>query len=127
MTRVLACLFLLISLSANAQDILLDVSAPVKDNKKILIATFYRNEPNFYYFTIVYKFRGILPINYKTKISFTLEEASRTHYRLENWIVRIAKGPNRIVADRISVCPIDPSQLPTDVDVDRLIFERDFR
>lgn len=111
MTRVFPYLFLLISLSVKAEDILLDISTPIKSNKKIIVATYLRNQPDYYYFSVVYMFRGSRLIKYKTKLSFTLDDASLTHAALETWITKVW-GNKVIVVDPIEICPIDKSLLP---------------
>lgn len=96
---------------ANAEDILLDISAPVKEDKNVIVATYYRNEPQYYFFTVVYKFEPNF-VNFQTKLSFNLKDAAINQYTLETWIAKSYERKLIYVGDtRIEICPINPELL----------------
>jgi hypothetical protein len=115
MVRLLLVIAFLVCSTAWAEDILLEVSAPDKNNPNLLVATYYRNQPDYYYFSVVYRFDRARMITYKTKLSFSLQDASQVHMGLIKWMRKVMSGSRVAIADPIEICPIDPSQLPRSV------------
>lgn len=99
----------------NAQDVFLDVSAPVPSNRQILVASYYRNIPEWYYFTVVYMFEKRRFIHYRSVVSFSLDDVGKTHYKLESWIYNVMRGSKVVIASEIQICPIDPNVLPKEI------------
>jgi hypothetical protein len=79
-----AIFFIVMTRSCQGDDVLLHSSWPVQQDPTLIVATYYRNQSNFYYFTIVY--RHNTGVRYLTNIRFTLEGASYQHSVSEKWI-----------------------------------------
>lgn len=79
---------LLFTLNVFANDILLDDASPILDDRSIIVSTYYRNEPNFYYFTVAYKERDGRLYRFRTKISFSTVEAACEQDAMITWITR---------------------------------------
>lgn len=95
-----------------SEDILLDLTEPVFSDKKIRVATYYRNEPNFYFFTMVYKQNKKL----YTKITFELVDAAYVHKKAEHWVrkriyeIRMyGDGKGEIPEEPFPIVPFTPS------------------
>ena len=67
-----------------AEDILLDKSIPVSDDPTLIVETYYRNQPNYYYFTIVYRNETVFE-KYFSKVRFTDEGAMYQHKVSVHW------------------------------------------
>ena len=70
---------------SKAEDILLDWTHPIIFDRAITVATYYRNQPKFYYFTMVFKDQKDEFSRYRTKISFSVANAGIAHAELEKW------------------------------------------
>lgn len=105
-----------------AEDILLDISVPTINDRKLLVATYYRNIPNYYYFSVVYKFEQRLK-RFKTKLSFSTMEASYAHGEMMVW-ARKAHYQSRLYNDgdideeKTEICPLDPNVTQVKKDID---------
>lgn len=103
--------FLFIYALAQADDIYLESSSPVKSDPGIIVATYMRNESNYYYFTVAYKFFPKFT-KFKTELTFNITEAAFAHDRMKNWIREVVKKKRIIFEEPLEICPIDPNMLP---------------
>jgi hypothetical protein len=80
-------LALLSAILCLAEDIPLEVICPIDTDRTIFVATLYRNQPNFYYFTVVYRFTPFRFERFWGKIAFTMDGATYNHSYAIRWIM----------------------------------------
>jgi hypothetical protein len=92
------------------EDILLDHTTPIPCDPSYHVASYYRNEPNTYLFTVAY--RALTPDTlerYYTKISFNLSHAGYAHDQLERWLRRAYRTTRgRIPVEPFEIVPRIP-------------------
>jgi hypothetical protein len=99
--------------NASANDFLLYQTFPIKIDQDFVTETYFRQQPNWYFFTIVYRVeQECVMKRYKTKITFNEKEAKQTHRDLHQWAIEefLDRTYHReeMKEETLLICPFDP-------------------
>jgi hypothetical protein len=96
---------------AEGYDVLLIKERPVPWDLSVQVVTFYRNEPNWYYFTLTFRYAPRFEL-FKTVITFNQDHSRLAQRGSERWARRVYMESNRAGLEMpiqgIPICPFNP-------------------
>lgn len=98
-----------------ATDYLIFADHPVTEDPSITVVTYFREQSDSYYYTIVYRFKPLFE-KYKTTLTFTSLNANLAHRGSCRWSIRVYHESKRAGLDLPiegeAIFPFDPYDTP---------------